>query len=562
MKQLYWVSALAVAVVTVGCSDRERRGSGDAGLDGSLDAQLPALKDSDGDGIPDVLERPSGHDADTDGDGIPNHKDEDDDGDGISTKDESDVDSDNDGVPDYIDADDDNDGIPTKDELKGGSPTDSDGDGVWDHLQRNPPPNGDGGTTMVEDCVQVGSEADLSKRPVDIIFAIDNSNSMASEIQAVQNSINTNFASIIAASNIDFRVIMLADFGHYDGGAKSVCISGTLNPGQTCPADGADAVYGVAPVITAGKYYHYDPDGATHDKDNSVGSLNSLCRALEWIDQPDGFGLAPTGWGAWLRPEAQKVFVEVSDDHADCSADLDGDGVDDIDINDTQDDPANGTDVAGEWQALTFDSLLRAQAPTQFGTADARNYVFHSLVSIPAQADPNANSPYLPAAPIQNADCPSGENPGTAYEALSRMTSGLRFPICAADPAAPGGSLMGFDSIFNAIAQGVVQGSKVECDFPIPAPPAGETLDRDTVEAIYTPGNGDPAEAFRSVASAADCAMLDDHFYFDGDNIVLCASTCSRVQADTSADIQIRFGCTLPDPGGPITPIPDGPMIE
>jgi hypothetical protein len=309
-------------------------------------------------------------------------------------------------------------------------------------------------------------------------------------------------------------------------------------------------------------YFHYDADGTTHDRASSVGSLNSLCRALEWIDQPDGFGLAPNGWGAWLRPEAHKVFVEVTDDHADCSADLDGDGTDDIDINDTQEDPANASDVPGEWQALTFDSLLRAQAPTQFGRLDARNYVFHSLVSIPAQADPNANSPYLPAASIQGADCPSGENPGTAYEALSRMTSGLRFPVCAADPAAPGGSLTGFDSIFNSIAEGVVQGSKVECDFPIPAAPAGETLDRGTVETIYAPGGGGALESFRSVATAGACAMLDDRFYFDGDNIVLCPSTCTRVQADPAADIQIRFGCTLPNPGGPVPPIPVPPVIE
>src|SRR6185369_13438896 len=57
-------------------------------------------------------------------------------------------------------------------------------------------------------CVQVQSEAKLVKSPVDIIFVIDNSGSMSDEIQAVQDNINKNFAQIIAASNIDYHIIM------------------------------------------------------------------------------------------------------------------------------------------------------------------------------------------------------------------------------------------------------------------------------------------------------------------------------------------------------------------
>jgi len=56
---------------------------------------------------------------DSDGDGIPNFIDSDDDNDGIPTLHEiGDIereykDFDNDGIPDYLDTDDDNDGIPT-----------------------------------------------------------------------------------------------------------------------------------------------------------------------------------------------------------------------------------------------------------------------------------------------------------------------------------------------------------------------------------------------------------------------------------------------------------------
>ncbi|MGQ0505643.1 MAG: hypothetical protein ACT4TC_10010, partial [Myxococcaceae bacterium] len=50
-------------------------------------------------------------------------------------------------------------------------------------------------------------------RPVDIIFVIDNSGSMTSEIQEVERNINVNFAQIIQASGVDYRVILIAKHG-------------------------------------------------------------------------------------------------------------------------------------------------------------------------------------------------------------------------------------------------------------------------------------------------------------------------------------------------------------
>lgn len=79
--------------------------------------------EDDNDGVPAELEEI----VDTDGDGIPNYKDADDDGDNILTKDENPdpngdgilddaQDTDGDGTPDYLDDDDDGDGVLTRDE--------------------------------------------------------------------------------------------------------------------------------------------------------------------------------------------------------------------------------------------------------------------------------------------------------------------------------------------------------------------------------------------------------------------------------------------------------------
>ncbi|HTV25095.1 MAG TPA: hypothetical protein VMG12_40655, partial [Polyangiaceae bacterium] len=81
-------------------------------------------------------------------------------------------------------------------------------------------------------CAAVTGQATLSKRPMDIIVSIDNSGSMAGEIQAVQQRINSDFAAIIGGSGINYRVIMVSRYGNvfsentslpYDG-AFAVCI--------------------------------------------------------------------------------------------------------------------------------------------------------------------------------------------------------------------------------------------------------------------------------------------------------------------------------------------------
>jgi hypothetical protein len=91
----------------------------------------PPWVDSDGDGIPDVVE---GTD-DPDGDGIPNYIDDDSDSDGIPDIEEGTSDPDGDGIPNYLDNDSDGDGIPDAEEGTG----DSDNDGVPDYLDSDIP---------------------------------------------------------------------------------------------------------------------------------------------------------------------------------------------------------------------------------------------------------------------------------------------------------------------------------------------------------------------------------------------------------------------------------------
>lgn len=348
-------------------------------------------------------------------------------------------------------------------------------------------------------------EATLVKKPVDIIFIVDNSGSMTNEVTAIQSNINVNFANIIAASGVDYRVILIADYG--TTGTQALCINPPLS-GAPCPSPVPESG---PPTNNPPTFFHYDH--------GNVESRDSWCKMLFWYDQPDNHGLAPTGWKDWLRPESFKAFVEITDDRVGCTSP----GT--LSFNDGND-PATAATTAA-----AFDTALLALDPLQFGTATERNYIWYSIVGLlgnPASADHS----YPPTDPIVTGSCPTGQNPGMGYQALSQLTGGLRFPVCEGS---------GFDAVFQEIAQGVIEGAKVACEFPIPDPPSGKELDLATITVEYTPGGGSTPQKLTQVPSLAQCTP--NAFYLEADLIKLCPDACTSIQADDKAAIEILALC-------------------
>jgi len=239
-------------------------------------------------------------------------------------------------------------------------------------------------------CANVVGEGTLVKKPMDIIIAIDNSASMQGEIQAVQARVNNDFASIIAASGIDYRVIMVSRYGNvyvnnFDGGgatdsAYSICVGGPLSS-LTCPANTSATTPAVA--NNPPRFYHHSTD---------IGSNNMWCRMLRSYDVTDpyptartGFTpVAPSGWGAFLRPQAFKVFIGITDDSPNRSG---------IAANRRCDSMRTGDNLVGsndQTGATNFDTALRTLAPAQFGaTSGARNYAWYSIVGFAGNATMN-----------------------------------------------------------------------------------------------------------------------------------------------------------------------------
>jgi hypothetical protein len=383
----------------------------------------------------------------------------------------------------------------------------------------------------------------LRKRPMDVIVAIDNSESMAGEIQQVQARINGDFAGILDGSSIDYRVILVSRYGNVffhnqDHGTPSdsaygICIGAPLST-LTCPASATDPTPAVA--NNPPKFYHHSTD---------IGSNDLWCRLMDAYHTTDPYPnartnwvpVAPNGWSAFVRQNAYKVFVGITDDSptraatTGCSALLSG--------NDEQ-----------AW-ATQFDTALRTLDPAQFQTASGdRNYVWYSIVGFAGNATTNP-TPLTPSDPVETRCCrgdggvqttcqgttgarlQDSAEPGLGYQYLSILTGGLRYPSCYNS---------NFNDIFNKIAEGVIEQAQASCEYDVPTPSHG-IVDFVQTRVSYQPGSGASVPLTRH-STASDCGA-NAGFYYSSDftKIELCPTTCSAVEGDPNVKVSIDFGC-------------------
>jgi hypothetical protein len=86
-----------------------------------------------------------------------------------------------------------------------------------------------------------------------------------------------------------------------------------------------------------------------------------------------------------------------------------------------------------------------------------------------------------------------------------------------------------------------IRGSAISCNVDIPAPPDGNTFDKQKVAVTYRSGSNETELAYD-----ADCTGANGWHY---DNpaapkqILLCDSTCNMVQADPAATLNFEFAC-------------------
>ncbi len=217
-----------------------------------------------------------------------------------------------------------------------------------------------------------------------------------------------------------------------------------------------------------------------------IDSFNVLQKFLSTYDATSG----DLKWSDMLRKEALKVFIPISDDNSKV---------------------LKGAD---------FDKQLLAKPGGQFGTAAKRNYVVYPIVG-------------APAFPAETPKCGTNAvNTGPEHVAAAKISGGKWFPICLKD----------FGPVFEEIAKSAA--SKVACELGVPMPPNGATLDPDKVNVVYTPGAGGASETvLQDSGKPCDGGANGWQYNADKSKILLCGATCAKIQADTSAAVDVEFGC-------------------
>ena len=338
-------------------------------------------------------------------------------------------------------------------------------------------------------CTAASAEAILERLPADIIWVVDNSSSMDSEIENVKAGINA-FAEFIDTSGIDYRVIMLSKRGMGASGTRySICVPPPLAGDTTC---------GNGP-----RFFHSNID---------VLSTQPLEQILGTLGQTTGYRAGDSRggepWREWLRPEASKMFVIVTDDNARLSA--------------NNFEHFRGPAPATEWRnpATTSTSLFLPPGilePEWGGLFDG-----YKMSGIYGYA------------------CPAGD-PGPTYTELITATGGVRADICA--PPSTWGTF------FESIATEVVRATRISCDLAIPPPPAGLMFSPSRVNVEVRAG-AIAMPLRKTTGGLAGCASLPNGWYFDSDDaptrVLLCPAACDLAQGEPGVgdtSVQIQFGC-------------------
>jgi hypothetical protein len=310
--------------------------------------------------------------------------------------------------------------------------------------------SGSGGSTITEDCArtEATSTDTTTIQPADIIFAIDSSGSMDEEIEFVQTYMNQ-FSQQIVASGIDVRVILIGD-------EDAICIGAPLGSGQ-CPND-----------TNLPQYVHVAEE---------VGSNDGLNVVIDTFPQ----------WRQYLRPNATKFFVIVTDD-------------------DATDGPNNSS--------AAFAASVAALDPTLFAS-----WTFNGIYCF--------------------TDCPDAAEVGEVYIDLVADTGGVGGDLCLQD----------FQPVFDRLAQQIITGSssQIACEWEFPDPPAGQTFSANLVEVRRTSSTGGSTTLVK-VVSASECGS-EGGWYFDDavspTKIIACPATCTAIQGDVGGKIDVIFGCEM-----------------
>jgi hypothetical protein len=126
-----------------------------------------------------------------------------------------------------------------------------------------------------------------------------------------------------------------------------------------------------------------------------------------------------------------------------------------------------------------------------------------------------------------------GSAPGTQYYALADATGGQKISICVSD----------WSMVFGPLQSAVIASAPLPCDYTLPAPPRGETLDTNKVNLKFRA----PSASDQTLPRAATVQACDKQlaWYYDDPatpkQIRMCPAACDAISG--GGTVRISLGC-------------------
>ncbi len=236
--------------------------------------------------------------------------------------------------------------------------------------------------------------------------------------------------------------------------------------------------------------------------------LPNYRHVVQTVNSTDGLQVILNTYPNWkdvLRPNATKTIAIVSDDDSDLGATAF--------VNQL-------TTLDPTFAGFKFDAIVSFESP------DA--CAFTCFFNCAACVNSCCNKAQL-CTPISAAE-------GKVYKQLVQQTGGVIGNLC----------IQNFDPVFQDMAKAVVTDAKISCEYAIPTPPDGQTIDPTLINVVHTSGGGTKNTIYNVPTGEMGCGMTGG-WYFDNQaaptKIIVCSNTCTALQSDMGGKVEVLFGC-------------------